>query len=166
MTFDEYQKRAAEFAVYPKDREREYLALGLISEVGELAGKVKKEIRDGVHLTEAILGELGDCAWYAAMNCTSCGFEMQSFLNGFKPHEYDGMTAVEIIPIFAHGASGFASSMRADMMRTVGMSSVITGLALLALRYSTTLEAVCEANIAKLTDRKERGKLQGSGDNR
>lgn len=74
MTPNEYQQRASRLAIYPEERAIEYVALGLASEAGEVAGKVKKAIRDGRHWTGeqreehryAVLGELGDVLWYVA----------------------------------------------------------------------------------------------------
>jgi NTP pyrophosphatase (non-canonical NTP hydrolase) len=155
MTFDEYQQKAAEFAVYRKDREREYLSLGLISEVGELAGKLKKEIRDGVNLTEAILAEIGDCAWYLSQRCRISGLALV-FPGGSSSE--DGVGDASIISELADCAADL--NFRSNAPRTLYL------LHELCVRRGTTLEAVCEANIAKLTDRKNRGKLQGSGDTR
>ena len=67
MKFDEYQKFTRETAVYPKQKAFEYLILGLCSEAGEVAGKLKKVIRgDKVMDTEEIVSELGDVLWYVA----------------------------------------------------------------------------------------------------
>ena len=46
LTATEYQLNAKETAIYPKKRCLEYLALGLSSESGEVAGKIKKLLRD------------------------------------------------------------------------------------------------------------------------
>lgn len=74
MQFDEYQKYAAYTAIYPGRGELlglAYAALGAANEAGEVAGKVKKLIRDaGGTLDEdralAILAEIGDVLWYLA----------------------------------------------------------------------------------------------------
>jgi NTP pyrophosphatase (non-canonical NTP hydrolase) len=66
-TFDDYQDRTPATAVYPKEKAIEYLALGLASEAGEVAGVVKKFIRGDTtqHDFELkILDELGDTLWY------------------------------------------------------------------------------------------------------
>ena len=47
ITPDLYENLAGQTAIFPKDRALEYLALGMTSEAGEVAGKVKKLIRDG-----------------------------------------------------------------------------------------------------------------------
>lgn len=64
--FDDYQDFTDRTAIYPEDKGLEYTALGLASEAGEFAGKVKKWIRDGKKDNDALVAELGDCLWYLA----------------------------------------------------------------------------------------------------
>jgi NTP pyrophosphatase (non-canonical NTP hydrolase) len=71
MTFDDYQKQAMSTALDTGGEMTTlyYRALGLTNEAGEVAGKVKKLIRDNQgSLSEeskkAIAGELGDVLWY------------------------------------------------------------------------------------------------------
>lgn len=71
MDFSIYQAATASTAIYPKEVALTYTALGLTSEAGEVAGKVKKAIRDngGVVTDERkteISDELGDVLWYVA----------------------------------------------------------------------------------------------------
>ena len=61
----QYQKQAAETAIYPKDKALEYLALGLVGEAGEVANKIKKVIRDGTS-PDSVIHELGDVLWQVA----------------------------------------------------------------------------------------------------
>ena len=66
-TFDGYQDFTDTTAIYPPAKALEYLALGLTSEAGEVAGKIKKYIRDGTALDhDAVVAELGDVLWYIA----------------------------------------------------------------------------------------------------
>lgn len=51
-------------AIYPSETAITYLTLGLASEAGEVAGKLKKQIRDGQGSTSSFLSELGDVLWY------------------------------------------------------------------------------------------------------
>ncbi len=44
---DEYQIWSRSTAIYPENEALQYLALGLCSEAGEVAGKIKKFIHDG-----------------------------------------------------------------------------------------------------------------------
>jgi len=68
MNFNEYSQAAELTAVYPKEKELEYLTLGLVNEAGEVAGKVKKYLRGDYDLTpetrKIISDELGDVCWY------------------------------------------------------------------------------------------------------
>jgi len=109
ITPDLYENLAGQTAIFPKDKALEYLALGMTSEAGEVAGKVKKLIRDGEDVEGfemkklAIASEIGDVLWYCAM-----------------------------------------------MAKEVGVP----------------LNTIMQENLRKLHDRKERGKLHGSGDDR
>ena len=66
--FDEYQQETMKTAVYDKDVAVTYLALGLASEAGEVAGKVKKWVRGDTSYvdTDEIAKELGDVLWYVS----------------------------------------------------------------------------------------------------
>ncbi len=109
ITPDLYENLAGQTAIFPEDKALEYLALGMTSEAGEVAGKVKKLIRDGEDVEGfemkklAIASEIGDVLWYCAM-----------------------------------------------MAKEVGVP----------------LNDIMKENLKKLHGRKERGTLQGSGDNR
>jgi len=108
MLIDDYQKEAATTAIYNKEFGLVYSTLGLTNEAGEVAGKLKKVLRDknGVLSEEdkkEIAKELGDVQWYLADAATNLGF---------------------------------------------------------------SLDAICQNNLLKLKDRKERNVIGGSGDNR
>lgn len=108
MQFDEYQERAMLNKKYGYGDRITYPTLGLASEAGEVAGKVKKVLRDkdgkfDLNTNEEIAFELGDVLWY---------------------------------------------------------------LAAIADDMGTSLEAIARMNIIKLEDRRARGVIAGSGDNR
>ena len=76
MGFNEYQVRTSWTAIYPKEKALEYLALGLVSEAGEVAGKIKKLIRDNdsqisPEIVNGLRSELGDVLWYVAQLATT-----------------------------------------------------------------------------------------------
>jgi NTP pyrophosphatase (non-canonical NTP hydrolase) len=79
MTLDEYQTKAAETAVYPRNERWGliYSALGLASEAGEYAGKVKKLVRDHVWSRETSMKELGDVLWYVAACARDMGYTLE-----------------------------------------------------------------------------------------
>ena len=94
MKLADYQAFTRTTAIYPADRALEYLALGLASEAGEVAGKVKKIfrdragevagvvkkwIRDGAAedvLRDKLSAEMGDVCWYLAELCNAAGLDL------------------------------------------------------------------------------------------
>ena len=86
ITPDLYERLAGETAIFPKEKALEYLALGLTSEAGEVAGKVKKLIRDGedkegFELKKiAISHEIGDVLWYCAMMAKEVGVPLADIM--------------------------------------------------------------------------------------
>ena len=84
MTFEEYETRCGETALYPATpavagKVSLYPVLGLVGEAGEIAEKTKKLIRDkGNTLDESsrqeIGKELGDVLWYLCRCANEFGF--------------------------------------------------------------------------------------------
>ena len=86
ITPDLYENLAGQTAIFPKEKALEYLALGMTSEAGEVAGKVKKLIRDGddvegVEMKKiAIASEIGDVLWYCAMMAKEVGVPLNTIM--------------------------------------------------------------------------------------
>jgi NTP pyrophosphatase (non-canonical NTP hydrolase) len=86
LTFNTYQHETRKTAIYPKETDLDaatYCCLGLAGEAGEVAGKLKKVMRDGgCDLTAAarksIAEELGDVLWYASELASSLGVSLDS----------------------------------------------------------------------------------------
>ena len=82
MTFEEYQKATASTAKYPPSQALEYLSLGIASEAGEVAGKMKKWIRDRdskmtrEEWIQAMSSEIGDVLWYSARLADELGLDL------------------------------------------------------------------------------------------
>ena len=76
MDFKEYQRKAVTFAIYPATHKVLYPTLGLCGEAGEVAEKVKKQIRDGVFHRHEVAKELGDVLWYLANICNDIGYNL------------------------------------------------------------------------------------------
>ena len=82
ITATEYQRRAAETAIFPDNKALEYLTLGLAGEAGEIANKAKKLIRDGADREDyhaklnAIGHEIGDVMWYLIQLCDEVGYSL------------------------------------------------------------------------------------------
>lgn len=81
-TFNNYQQATAQTAKYPPAQALEYLSLGIASEAGEVAGKMKKWIRDGdskmtrEEWVQAMSSEIGDVLWYAARLADELGLSL------------------------------------------------------------------------------------------
>ena len=80
MNMDEYQKKASA-TMLPTADNIYYVTLGLANEAGEVAGKIKKWIRDNdADLSrldkEALADELGDVMWYLAMLANKVGMSL------------------------------------------------------------------------------------------
>jgi len=79
VSLNEYLDFTNGTAIYPEagsgsNLELYYLSLGLVSEAGEVAGKVKKLIRDGKYDPAGIVKELGDVFWYAVRLVDAVGY--------------------------------------------------------------------------------------------
>lgn len=84
-----YQNECGKTAVYPGKGDLtglQYVVLGLVGEAGEIAQKLKKQIRDraGVideSFKENMMMEIGDCLWYIAQLCTELGLNLDAVAN-------------------------------------------------------------------------------------
>jgi len=80
--FDWFQSECQKTAIYPKQQGLAYTALGLASEAGEFAGKIKKGIRDGSFDDIGAAAELGDVLWYVATAAHELGYTMDEIAHG------------------------------------------------------------------------------------
>jgi NTP pyrophosphatase (non-canonical NTP hydrolase) len=85
VNLNDYTKLTDQTAIYPEagtgsDLELYYLSLGLTSEAGEVAGKIKKLIRDQVLDIGAVAYELGDVFYYLCRLCDAIGYDPEDIL--------------------------------------------------------------------------------------
>ena len=83
MDLKTYQEFTATTAIYKTDHALEYLTLGLTSEAGEVAGVVKKWLRDGTDhdtLLDKLRSEMGDVCWYLSQICNHTGLNLSDIL--------------------------------------------------------------------------------------
>lgn len=79
--FEWFQEECMKTAIYPKQQGLVYTALGLASESGEYAGKVKKGIRDGSFDDKAAAYELFDVMWYVATSAHELGYDLDEIVH-------------------------------------------------------------------------------------
>lgn len=158
MTLKEYQQEALKFRT-PESDNAEYLHLGLIAEVGEVAGKLAKKIRDGVFDEKAFIKELGDVLWFVANIAEKCGFEFS------KKRMCSSDMAIEKC-IYRLSEYAGMSYIHSDIVSDYVIPRMMGILQILAGKFGYTIEDVAEINIAKLRDRQFRGVINGNGDER
>lgn len=142
MTVAEYVEWAKTTRQFPADRQREYLELGLLGELGEVAQLLKRKIRDGREYSrQELLDELGDVAWYL--------------------FQRSPLASVRTL-------WGVESWTDGELLASVLEDRMAAGCAFLhfAMRHGYTLDEVLAANVAKIEGRIERGTVRGSGDGR
>ena len=96
MELNEYQEKAMSTCL-PSCNNFAYMSLGLVSEVGELTGKVAKAVRKeeitlfgndlycgiqvpkdgGAELHKGLIGELGDVLWFVSGICNVLGISLE-----------------------------------------------------------------------------------------
>ena len=80
LNIDTYQEFTRSTAIYPKEVALDYLILGLASEAGEVAGKRKKALRDGIFSEKDLVDEVGDVLWYAVRILDELGWDASEVL--------------------------------------------------------------------------------------
>ena len=187
---DEYQEFTKTTAIYPGHdiinsiKAYDYLGLALGGESGEICEKLKKILRDkGGQLLEedrvALTKELGDCTYYISQLCNTCELNLQNLLSNsvqdFSYLQRKGLNQlahhlkyyIGVITNFIDEAIQLdADPGEFGELHSETIVAIYTILDSIADRLDVTLEEVIKGNIEKLTSRKERGVISGSGDNR
>ena len=93
QSLDEYQMFVRSTKVYDKEYHLVYPVLGLVNEAGEVAGKIKKLMRDDEgQLTQErfndIVSELGDVLWYVTAIADDLGISISDIF-------YDNFTKLK-----------------------------------------------------------------------
>lgn len=176
--WNEYQQQALTTAIYPLEREVDYTVLGLCSEVAEIAEWLDPSWSRNVAWGESIKSEIGDCFWYAAAVADALKIPLNDVATTAARYHYQntleetyltlvtdsGYLAGLVKKAIRDDGGHLSQERRAKMVGTLGrICWVLDGM---CHRLSTTRYAVMNDNLNKLSDRKQRGVLQGSGDSR
>jgi hypothetical protein len=162
-----YVELSATTAIYgngkPKNVRSDYVILGLISEIGEVAGKYKKLIRDGILDKQAVIGELGDVYWYLAAYCREedLGKWMPQMTPSIIPSQENPSMTGTIVTAAQSATYLFHSGNRMVNLDIIGRAMCI-----LASCFETDVPTILERNLEKLLDRKDRNVIGGNGDTR
>jgi hypothetical protein len=155
MNLADYQQASRETALYP-DRGNNlwYPALGLIGEFQEW--KLAPTPIDKQK-------EAGDVAWYCAQVCA----ELQAAIDDAIAQANPQLNEAEILMLLAEGVKKWHRDGGDDTKRTKILTAVgcVWQIAVAQADPAQTA-ALLQQNIDKLRDRKARGVIQGSGDDR
>lgn len=176
MNRNEYQLFTATTAVFSPSVELHYLTAGLMAEIIEArrAQPYAGLLADQPY-ARLLAYELGDVCWFCARIAGGCGAELpapQTAFAGIDRNEVILHYGAYVADIGAKAARDRGARTLADLSpkeRENVLECVFTVYALaldLAKERGYTEAQLLQANIDKLNDRKQRGVLSGSGDNR
>lgn len=77
MNLGDYEDSLDQFVKYPEQHALWYLGLGIVDESGEVAGKIKKFLRDGEFSEEEVLLEIGDVLFYLTQLAHLLGADLE-----------------------------------------------------------------------------------------
>lgn len=176
--WENYQKQAWTTCL-PSCRNFEYLALGLVNEAGEVAGKIKKKIRgdyDGLdtQFVQDVKGEVGDCLWYLFGLFTLA--DMPLCIVDASEDSVDNSSIISVLrgkATWLCRRSGniahlfcLPNLVRYSATIEIEVTEVVAKLHSICTVLGFTLEDAAGYNLEKLAKRYATNKIIGSGDNR
>jgi NTP pyrophosphatase (non-canonical NTP hydrolase) len=151
----------------------DYYSLGLLSEIGEILGKLKRVIRKDYSLTDIthdLMLELGDVLWYYTRMCEHLGYSLEN-LNDicesffFSLPEDDNIFSVLSDYVILLNRLGLDIVDATDDVEDLFMDFLDIFLIITEILDYDILDIV-QVNYEKLSSRKTRGQLNGQGDRR
>ena len=183
MFWNDYQVQALSTAVFPLDRSVEYTVLGLVSEVGEMAeayaiGKANPWGFDAV-TRKLALSEGADAFWYCAAIADALDWRLEDVATGYEelvPYITGrGFVLVEIMVLAGNMAGYVKKAIRdndgyltpeATSKLHKDLHTVLWRLDNWCQNFGSSRHIEMVNNLNKLSDRKTRGVIGGSGNNR
>jgi NTP pyrophosphatase (non-canonical NTP hydrolase) len=184
INWNDFQIQALTTAVFPLDRSVEYTVLGLVSEVGEMAEayEMGKETIWGfdASTTKLAISEGADATWYAAALADALDWRLEDVATGYPDERVEyiqsrGLVLVALMRLAGNMAGYVKKAIRDN-------DGYLTPEATAKLhkdlwRFLWTLDnwfhlfgsnrhVAMVNNLNKLSDRKARGVIGGSGNNR
>lgn len=192
-TLNEYQAKALTTAL-PNALKLDYLVPGIGGESGEVQEVLNQSYPTAHAYRQALISELGDVYWFAALIAHNRGWTLEEVVLDAEYEDLvDYQDAVNTVSANDFGAwnpvslafdlgthvgnlqSAYAKAVRDDdgvftderlAKFRIALSNTFFYVALLARTIDADIATLTEKNIAKLFDRKDRGVLGGSGNNR
>jgi NTP pyrophosphatase (non-canonical NTP hydrolase) len=177
----DYAAAAVSTAIYPQSDRYIYPSLGIGGEVGELCEKLgflSWASREGRGPARK---EVGDVLWYIAATANDAGLKMEN-LSSWDTFEdlgqYTFSSTISIGRLAGRGGAvcELAKKCIRDDHRVLtderrgkvkdALAVLLFDLAAICNSYGISIAEAAEENLTNLQSRKDRGTLQGSGDNR
>jgi len=174
MNYKEYSEQAISTAIYPgKGNNIIYPVLGLVGETGEVCEKFFITAN-----ADELLKELGDVFWYVNAICYEVDIDFNKVVIDRLCVNGIGITkkwlmqlsicvakiAEKTKKLIRDGNGAVTDDYKKFIEEQIG--AVVSTLIVICDNSNVNVDDVLQKNIDKLFSRKERGKLQGSGDNR
>lgn len=154
MNFNEYQDKAIETAIYPRDGNIIYPLLGLIDEATEVMEKVYEKFGDSDNFTFMKTMKA------AIDSGKDCGKLKKSIRDTKDSFTLEKLKEIKILIDSGCLSHDFVIKIKKEI------GDVLWYCAALANDFGLKLDDIAEQNINKLKSRKERGVISGSGDDR
>ena len=167
MQIEDYKEFIKTTAIYPKDCAFNYLLLGLIGEAGELCNSYKKVLRDKLEKdvwVPQLKKELGDFFWYLYQLENEGCVDVQVTLYG-EDRNYRNLIT-NLFDLFSSVNDLLISTEYQHFPTYQGGLNTRTLNNLIYFHLDSSIEEILQINVDKLSSRKERGVLGGSGDDR
>jgi NTP pyrophosphatase (non-canonical NTP hydrolase) len=173
---DEYKEKAITTAIYPKSSKIIYPVLGLADETGEFYEKFKVQAKN----RKGLIQEIGDCFWYVANVCNDIDLIMSSLMDELEEVEYSEESIEDYLFSMITSSTKICGitkkwirdedneGLSDEKLIEINFELSQYWIACLGMcKYlDITWQEVAQLNIDKLSSRKERNKIKGSGDNR
>lgn len=170
MNLKDYQAQTSSTAIYPEAGSGSavalcYLTLGLISELGETCLVTDQNDDNLVH-------ELGDVLWYTTQLANELGIQLATVKIDTQYLFYNRNEAETALFDHAHHLAGYTKKyLRDGELNRVKTTESVENIYWLLRTYTRIMtnmsfNDIAEMNANKLSDRKKRGVLGGSGDHR
>lgn len=171
-TFKDYIEFTKTTAVYPKDKAIEYLALGMVDEFGEFVEKLEQ---GSVY---KICDELSDVCWYVAQLCDILNTDLSNMR--FSIDYVDSYLDTDSVEHCVYKMNSYMATICGCIKKVIRdentdkipiinehLIHILNTLSKLSTQVGGyNLKNILEINVAKLSDRQDRGVLKGDGDNR
>lgn len=189
MNPNTYAEKARSTALYPESHKFVYPVLGLPDEIGELLDKITQSDKFN---REDVSKEIGDVLWYIVNVAEDAQIGLSTLIStmvdeGMRVNSFTELGALMnenedirpltiLLPVYAGRIAGIAKKTIRDSSGVLipekltiiheNLNNILRGLYSIASAWGINMDDVAKENIEKLASRKERGVLQGSGDNR